>query len=117
MGEISVVRVVESVLAILIASTLMRLFDRTRRYIEEQQRPEPGGRRSIDRYWIRLAVGILNPEWIPQPRSKKAEPVRQTLTLVWDVYAWRHRLTLLLAIISVLWAIYSVLRIILMVLD
>ena len=109
MGEISVLRIVEGVLIIVLATASLKCFDQTRRYIKEKARPKPGGRRSIDRYWLRLAVGILlHPDRMPHARS--GESFRQTLTLVWDAYVWRRRLAFVVP--SALSAIYTVVRII-----
>ena len=98
MGEISVVRIVEAVFGILTAAILLGVFDQARHYIKEKARPKPGGRFSIDRYLLRLAVGILNPDWMPEARP--GETVRQTLTVVWDVYALRRWLTIVLVAFS-----------------
>ena len=113
MGEISL-QVVVGVITILIANAC----ERARGKIKKPEGPrsdEPDKRRSIDRYWLRLAVGILNPKCAPQARS--GETVRQTLTLVWDTYVWRRRLTRALAVLFALLAIYSVVNIILIVLN
>ena len=112
MGELTVLGVVESVLGAAIFSALVGVLEWARRKAAkpEEPRPKPHKRRRTDRYWLRLAVGIVNPKWASQARS--GETVRQTLTLVWDIYVWRRRLTRALAVLFALLAIYSIVSVI-----
>ena len=116
MGEISVPGIVESFLGTAIFGGLASLLEWGRRRSEKPKgsRP-PVKRRGIDRYWLRLAVGILNPKWAPQARS--GETVRQTVILVWDILVWRRRITGALALLSALLAIYSFVSTILVALN